>query len=82
MTLFSWLLLSLLAILFCLSWFIINNQRWLIDHQQNELNEKDREWCQIIESVLGWHPVGQTDFLNQGLKRYSKEKSKETADEA
>jgi len=39
--------------------------------------ENDKEWCQLIESVLGWHPVGQTDFLEQGLKReYPKLKAK------
>lgn len=30
--------------------------------------DRDKEWCQLVESVLGWHPVGQTDFLKRGLR--------------
>jgi hypothetical protein len=33
------------------------------------LNNRDREWFQIIESILGFHPVSTTEALNKGIAK-------------
>ncbi len=39
-----------------------------VEKERDEaIGSNDKEWCQLVESVLGWHPVGQTDFLRMGL---------------
>lgn len=32
-------------------------------------HENDLEWFQIIESVLGFHPVSKTDALKRGIEK-------------
>jgi len=36
---------------------------------RSALEERDREWFQIIESIAGFHPVSITDALQQGIAR-------------
>ncbi len=47
---------------------MIEGQCQALEKERDEaIGSNDKEWCQLVESVLGWHPVGQTDFLRIGL---------------
>ena len=53
------------------------------DHETNDViclirqavNDRDREWFQIIESILDFHPVSMTEALNKGLEKVRKLKN-------
>ena len=36
-----------------------------------ELADRDKEWFQVFESILGYHPVSMSDALDKGLKLLS-----------
>ena len=38
--------------------------------------ERDKEWFQVIESILGFHPVSITDALRIGIERIKKQKQR------
>ena len=48
---------------FLIVFFKANLQR-IVEHI---IRENDLEWYQIIESVLGFHPVSKTDALKSGI---------------
>jgi uncharacterized coiled-coil DUF342 family protein len=43
---------------------------------RSALEERDKEWFQIIESFAGYHPVSMTDALQQGIAHTKKLKRK------
>ena len=38
------------------------------------IQERDKEWFQVIESILGFHPVSMTEALRIGIERIKKQK--------
>ena len=38
--------------------------------------EIDKEWFQVIESILGFHPVSMTEALRIGIERIKKQKQR------
>ena len=38
--------------------------------------ERDKEWFQVIESILGFHPVSMTEALRIGIERIKKQKQR------
>ena len=38
--------------------------------------ERDKEWFQVIESILGFHPVSMTEALHIGIERIKKQKQR------
>jgi len=37
--------------------------------KRQAINNRDKEWFQIIESILGFHPVSTTEALNKGIAK-------------
>ena len=40
------------------------------------IQERDKEWFQVIESILGFHPVSMTEALHIGIERIKKQKQR------
>lgn len=38
------------------------------------IQERDKEWFQVIQSILGFHPVSMTEALRIGIERIKKQK--------
>ena len=46
--------------------------KWL----EEAIQERDKEWFQVIESILGFHPVSMTEALRIGIERIKKQKQR------
>lgn len=47
---------------------------------QRHLDDRDKEWFQIIESILGFHPISMTDALQEGIARAVRNKQVASSD--
>ena len=45
-----------------------------IKRLEEETQERDKEWFQVIKSILGFHPVSMTEALRIGIERIKKQK--------
>ena len=50
------------------------NQR--IKRLEQSAQEIDKEWFQVIESILGFHPVSMTEALRIGIERIKKQRQR------
>jgi len=42
---------------------------------QTKLNDRDKEWLQVIKSITDYHPVSMTDAVNRGIRLVRARKS-------
>ena len=47
-----------------------------IKRLEEAIQERDKEWFQVIESILGFHPVSMTEALHIGIERIKKQKQR------
>jgi TolA-binding protein len=47
-----------------------------IKRLEEAIQERDKEWFQVIESILGFHPVSMTEALHIGIDRIKKQKQR------
>lgn len=47
-----------------------------IKRLEQSAQEIDKEWFQVIESILGFHPVSMTEALRIGIERIKKQKQR------
>lgn len=47
-----------------------------IKRLEEATQDRDKEWFQVIESILGFHPVSITDALRIGIERIKKQKQR------
>ena len=47
-----------------------------IKRLEKVIQERDKEWFQVIESILGFHPVSMTEALHIGIERIKKQKQR------
>ena len=54
----------------------LNSANERIKRLEEVIQERDKEWFQVIESILGFHPVSMTEALHIGIERIKKQKQR------
>ena len=54
----------------------LNAANTYIKRLEEATQERDKEWFQVIESILGFHPVSMTEALHIGIERIKKQKQR------
>lgn len=55
---------------------VFSQQQDHIKRLEEAIQERDKEWFQVIESILGFHPVSMTEALRIGIERIKKQKQR------